>query len=284
MARLLSSPNRQRGNAEYFTSRTVSRPPRAPGRVAAPQLGFFPWPGTAAIVPIGLDLSRDWSKPIGSRYQHGFSTRSGNDGKQPARFGQCGDQNGRPHSRVGRAASRVHDRYIRSSALPNVQPGDRPPDQHPLDLARPLEDGEDPSSTGSLPRSAACGRRGISTDSARPARPAGPGSPAAQILDWAQQASLPVGCLSEPAVLRTALEALTFRLDGSRAAANTIIRKRVVLHGALGYAAECGLLPDNPLDSIAWRVPHSSAALDPAVVASSAQVSALLDAVARTRP
>ena len=101
-----------------------------------------------------------------------------------------------------------------------------------------------------------------------PARPAGPGSAAAQILDWARQASLPVGCLSEPTVLRTAVEALTFRLDGSRAAANTIIRKRAVLHGALGYAAEAGLLPDNPLDSIGWQVPQSSAALDPMVVAS----------------
>ncbi len=117
-----------------------------------------------------------------------------------------------------------------------------------------------------------------------PARPAGPGSPAAQILDWAQQASLPVGCLSEPAVLRTALEALSLRLDGTRAAANTIIRKRAVLHGALGYAAEAGLLPDNPLDTIAWQVPQSSAALNPAVVASPAQVSALLEAVARNQP
>ena len=117
-----------------------------------------------------------------------------------------------------------------------------------------------------------------------PARPAGPGSAAAQILDWARQASLPIGCLSEPAVLRTALEALTFRLDGSRAAANTIIRKRAVLHGALGYAAEAGLLPDNPLDSTRWQVPQSSAALDPMVAASPAQVSALLDAVARTQP
>ena len=107
-----------------------------------------------------------------------------------------------------------------------------------------------------------------------PARPAGPGSAAAQILGWAQQASLPVGCLSEPAVLRTALEALTFRLDGSRAAANTVIRKRAVLHGALGYAAEAGLLPDNPLDSIGWRVPQSSAALDPAIVANPDQVNA----------
>jgi hypothetical protein len=117
-----------------------------------------------------------------------------------------------------------------------------------------------------------------------PARPAEPGSASAQILDWAQQASLPVGCLSEPAVLRTALEALRFRLDGSRAGANTIIRKRAVLHGALSYAAESGLLPDNPLDSTSWRVPQSSVALDPAVVASPAQVAALLDAVARTRP
>ena len=117
-----------------------------------------------------------------------------------------------------------------------------------------------------------------------PARPAEPGGAAAQILNWAQQASLSIGCLSEPDVLRTALEALTFRLDGSRAAANTMIRKRVVLHGALGYAAESGLLPDNPLDNFAWRVPQSSAALDPAVVASPDQVAALLDAVAQTRP
>ena len=117
-----------------------------------------------------------------------------------------------------------------------------------------------------------------------PARPAEPGSPAEQVLDWAQQASLPVGRLSEPTVLRSALEALTFRLDGSRAAANTIIPKRVVLYGVLGYAAEAGLLPDNPLDNFGWQVPQSSAVIDPVVVASPAQVSALLDAVARTRP
>ena len=72
--------------------------------------------------------------------------------------------------------------------------------------------------------------------------------------------------------------------DGSRAAASTIIRKRAVLHGALGYAAESGLLPDNPLDGLGWQVLQSSPALDPAVVASPAQASALLDAVAWTRP
>jgi integrase len=117
-----------------------------------------------------------------------------------------------------------------------------------------------------------------------PARPAEPGSAAAQILGWTQQASLPVGCLSEPAVLRSALEALTFRLDGRQAAANTVTRKRAVLHGALGHAAEAGLLPDNPLDNFGWRAPQSSAALDPAVVANSDQVSALLEEIARTQP
>ena len=117
-----------------------------------------------------------------------------------------------------------------------------------------------------------------------PARPAGPGSTAAQILEWAQQASLPVGSLSEQAVLCAALEALTILLDGSRAAANTIIRKRAVLHGVLGYAAEAGLLPDNPLDTIGWQVPRSSAALDPVIVASPVQVSALLAAVDLIRP
>jgi len=117
-----------------------------------------------------------------------------------------------------------------------------------------------------------------------PTRPAEPGSAAIRILDWAQQASLPVGCLSEPAVLRSALEALTLRLDGNRAAANTVTRKRAILHGALGHAAEAGLLADNPLDSFGWRAPRSSAALDPAVVANPDQVSALLEAVARTQP
>lgn len=59
----------------------------------------------------------------------------------------------------------------------------------------------------------------------------------------------------QPTVLRTALEALTFRPDGSRAAANIIIRNRVVLHGALGYAAEAGPMPGHPLGAIGWQVP-----------------------------
>ena len=40
-----------------------------------------------------------------------------------------------------------------------------------------------------------------------PARLADPGSPAAQVLDWAQRASLPVSCLSESAALDPAIVA-----------------------------------------------------------------------------
>ena len=72
-------------------------------------------------------------------------------------------------------------------------------------------------------------------------------------------------------VLRAALDALTRRLDGRRAAATTITRKRAVLHAVLGHAVETGLLDANPLDRISWHAPASSPAVDPAVVASPAQ-------------
>jgi integrase len=117
-----------------------------------------------------------------------------------------------------------------------------------------------------------------------PARPAPAGSDAEQILDWARHASLPVTNLAQPQVLRAALDAITMRLDGSRAAPATITRKHASLHAALSYAAETGLLDANPLDTITWRVPRSTSTVDPAVMASPDQVHALLGAVARLRP
>ena len=88
-----------------------------------------------------------------------------------------------------------------------------------------------------------------------PARPATDAA-TARILDWVQQASLPLARLADPVVLRQALDALTLRLDGGRAAANTVIRKRAVFHGAPGYAVETGLLESNPADRTSWRVPN----------------------------
>ena len=116
-----------------------------------------------------------------------------------------------------------------------------------------------------------------------PARPAADAA-TARVLDWVQQASLPVARLADPVVLRQALDALTLRLDGGRAAANTVIRKRAVFHSALGYAVETGLLESNPADRTSWRVPNACPAADPTVVASPAQAEALLAAIAWIRP
>ena len=83
---------------------------------------------------------------------------------------------------------------------------------------------------------------------------------------------------------RRALEALALRLDGTRAAATTITRKRAVFHGCLGYAAELGLLAANPLDRITWRPPRSSCSAGPRSAATPAEVQAILAEVTQIRP
>ena len=90
-----------------------------------------------------------------------------------------------------------------------------------------------------------------------------PGPAATAALDWARHHCLPLTALAGPQVTRRALDALTLRLDGTRAAAATITRKRAVFHGCLGYAAELGLLEANPPDRITWKLPRSSFAVDP---------------------
>ena len=83
---------------------------------------------------------------------------------------------------------------------------------------------------------------------------------------------------------RHALDALAVRLDGTRAAAATITRKRAVFHGCLRYAAELGLLEANPLDHITWRPPRSSSLAGPRSAASPAEVQAILAKVTSIRP
>jgi hypothetical protein len=90
-----------------------------------------------------------------------------------------------------------------------------------------------------------------------------PGPPATAALAWASHHCLPLTALADPAVTRHALDALALRLDGTRAAAATITRKRAVFHGCLSYAAELGLLAANPLDHITWRPSRSSCSADP---------------------
>ena len=92
-------------------------------------------------------------------------------------------------------------------------------------------------------------------------------------------ASRPVSSLRDLAVIRGVLDALTVRLDGKPAAATSVYRKRAVFYNALGLAVERRLLLNNPVDQVQWTAPDVAEAVDRRVVASPAQVCALLDAV-----
>ena len=74
------------------------------------------------------------------------------------------------------------------------------------------------------------------------------------------------------------------RLDGGRAAAITVARKRAVFHDAADYAVELGLLPANPVSQARWTAPAAATAVDPQAVASPVQVRAILAEVTRLRP
>ena len=115
-------------------------------------------------------------------------------------------------------------------------------------------------------------------------RSGAPAPDTASALAWVERASLPVSQLSDPRVVRAALDGLCTRLDGSPAAASTITRKRAVFHGAVGYAVELGLLPANPISLVRWRAPRAAVAVSPATVPSAAQVGVILAEVARIRP
>jgi integrase len=107
---------------------------------------------------------------------------------------------------------------------------------------------------------------------------------AARALAWLQRASLPVQQLGDPQVIRAALDASTLRLDGCRASANTITRKRAVFYNALGYAVELGLFQTNPIGQLQWKTHEAAGTVNPQTVASPAQVRAILRQVAKIRP
>lgn len=98
-------------------------------------------------------------------------------------------------------------------------------------------------------------------------------------LAWIADASVPITSLSEPAVIRKALDACTRTLDGKAAAATTARRKRTVLYNALGYAIEQGHLEANPIDRVQWKAQEVAGTVDRRVVANPEQVTALLAAV-----
>src|SRR5213076_2425121 len=84
--------------------------------------------------------------------------------------------------------------------------------------------------------------------------------------------------------VRAALEALSTRLDGKTAAANTIKNRRMVFNNALRYAVERKRLPSNPLQFVDWAPPETDDEIDWRYVPNPQQAKALIRAVGTLGP
>ena len=103
----------------------------------------------------------------------------------------------------------------------------------------------------------------------------------ASILAWVAEHSLPLSALADDDIMLDVLAAIARKLDGTRAAANTISRKRAVLSNILDYAVGRGL-DTNPLPRAAgmWNSPKTTeGVVDPQVVVNRRQAEELLVAV-----
>ncbi|GAT70271.1 integrase [Planomonospora sphaerica] len=99
------------------------------------------------------------------------------------------------------------------------------------------------------------------------------------LLRWIEAASLPLATLQEPRVVRMALDGVALTFDGMAASANSVRRKRSVLHHLIETAVELGELPSNPLNAIKWKPPKTMGAVDPRTVVNPVQARELLAAV-----
>ncbi|MGR6914354.1 tyrosine-type recombinase/integrase [[Actinomadura] parvosata] len=101
----------------------------------------------------------------------------------------------------------------------------------------------------------------------------------AAALSWLERASLPLSAMGEAHVLRAALDAISVTFAGAPAGANTVRRKRAILHHLLEHAVEHKVFSTNPLDEIKWTAPKAVTVIDPRTVVNPAQARQLLDAV-----
>ncbi|MCQ8770854.1 tyrosine-type recombinase/integrase [Streptomyces telluris] len=102
----------------------------------------------------------------------------------------------------------------------------------------------------------------------------------AHALDWIARKSLQVTDLDTPVVLRSALRALSLKMDGTPAAPNTVNRKIPVFSNALRYAVELDRLDAVPLGKIDWSAPEVDDEIDFRYVPGPQLTRQLLEAVA----
>jgi integrase len=108
----------------------------------------------------------------------------------------------------------------------------------------------------------------------------------AERLRWLSENTRPLRDISSPELARNVLEAATSRLDGQRAAPDTVRKHRMLLANAMDYAVELDLLDANPIKSIKWRAASTSTTreIDRRSVVNHRQARDLLDAVAAQQP
>ncbi|MDH6107988.1 tyrosine-type recombinase/integrase [Kitasatospora sp. GAS1066B] len=106
-----------------------------------------------------------------------------------------------------------------------------------------------------------------------------PPAEVAKALAWVARNSLDVSELEEAKVARRMLAALSVKLDGTKAAASTIRRKRAILGHVIGLAIEDGLLAANPLSAVQWQAPQIEEEVNPEYVMNPEQVTAMLAAI-----
>jgi hypothetical protein len=85
-------------------------------------------------------------------------------------------------------------------------------------------------------------------------------------ISWVDHQSLPLPEVQLAGNIRTALNALSLKLDGSAAASSTVRRKRSAFYSALQHAVELELIETNPLDRISWKARVGTDMVDRRVV------------------
>lgn len=101
-----------------------------------------------------------------------------------------------------------------------------------------------------------------------------------EVLQWIAGHSRPLADLADPDLMLDVLDAISVKLDGKPAAANTVARKRAVLSNVLDFAIGRGL-EANPMPAAAkvWKPPRATEMVDPRVVVNHRQAEELLTAV-----
>ena len=108
----------------------------------------------------------------------------------------------------------------------------------------------------------------------------------AERLRWLAANTRPLADMTLPGVAREVLEAATSRLDGKRAAIDTVRKHRMLLVNALDYAMELELLDSNPIKALKWTPPAKTTTreVDRRSVVNHRQAQTLLGAVAAQEP